>query len=92
MLTNGNLVIKCNKGTIWSSDTANKGVVDGLHFQNDGNVVLRSINGSIVQSAELKGDVIIMQNDGNLVLYATGNVPVWNSETTRKCGGRKGYS
>ena len=91
MLTDGNLVIKCNNGIIWSTYTSNKGVAV-MHFQKDGNVVLRTNNGSIVWQTEKKGEELKMQNEGNLVLYKMGNVSVWNAGTNSKCSGRKRYS
>ena len=88
MLTTGNLVIKCNNGTIWSANTANKGNVDGMYFQRNGHVVLRSNDGLIIWQTEKKGVQFVMQNDGNLVLYKTGNEAVWDSRTVKKCSGR----
>ena len=86
MLTNGNLVILCNNGIIWSTKTAGKGVVEGMYFQGDGYVVLRTANG-VAWKIPAIGEQLKMQNDGNLILYGGGNA-MWSSKTYMKCAGK----
>ncbi|WP_419867842.1 bulb-type lectin domain-containing protein [Chryseobacterium sp. CT-SW4] len=61
-----------------------------LIFQNDGNLVLSSSNGSPIWSTETnnKGSKAQFQNDGNLVVYDSYNRAVWSSKTSNR-GGNK---
>ena len=86
MLMDGNMVINCGNGTIWTSDTANIGV-KVMNFQSDGNVVLQMNNGSIVWQTEKKGRELKIEDDGKLVLYGADNVSVWSPKPCSKCSG-----
>lgn len=82
--TNGNLVIKYNEITIWSTDTSGRG--ERFVMQNDGNAVLYDINNRSLFTTQISinndSDYIIIQNDGNLALF-TGNRVVWTSNSAQ---------
>lgn len=54
-----------------------------LTYQGDGNLVLYDNNSPVWSSNTygISSEYLAMQNDGNLVIYASGGVPVWESNT-----------
>jgi len=90
MQTDSNLVIYCDEASraIWASDTMDRGVLEGLYFQGDNNLVLYKHNRVPVWSPNVHnrgGDRLIMQDDGNLVLYKENGAVAWSTGTHGQC-------
>jgi hypothetical protein len=91
---NGNLILAVDNNPVWSSGTANKGVVRAV-MQSDGNLVLYNSNGQAVWAAATNGPGatrLVMQHDGNLVMQRDGT-PIWHTATSRfgSTGNRTNY-
>jgi hypothetical protein len=82
---NGNVVLRTNLRTIWSSRTSNTNP-GRLVMQNDGNLVLYARDGSVLWQTRTRhsnnqGSRLTTQTDGNLVMYRPNNTPVWQTGT-----------
>ena len=82
MQTDGNLVVYLGAETvIWASDTAGPDTANYLTLREDGNLVLRSPNGTVLRQSHTAGkggELLRMQDDTNLVLLAAEG-PIWAS-------------
>lgn len=87
MQGDGNLVIRCRTRAIWSTNTHNIAIANGLRYQSDGNLVLYRYDRKAVWANPGMNEscYLRMQNDGNLVLYGCYGKVHWSSKTNGKC-------
>ena len=89
---NGELDIHCATQQIWSTNTVNSNATK-LHFQDNGNLVLRKNDGSSVWATNTlsawwndpKPEKLVIQDNGNLVLYLPNNKVAWASHSISGC-------
>lgn len=79
----GNLVLSMGSDPIWATDTA--GTPIQALMQGDGNfVVTTSLGTWHTDTYDNPGAYLMVQSDGNVVVYSSGFLPLWASNT----GGR----
>ena len=81
-----NLVLYCGLKALWQTSTNGDMNINKFLFQNDGNLVLYRVSGSVAWTASVfGGKILVIQDDGNLVVYRNDWVAVWSTSTYGKC-------
>lgn len=84
----GNFVLYCGFKAIWSIEKNAKDV-EAMHFESDGNLVVRKTDYSVIWQSGAKGSkatVLYVQDDGNVVIRDDDGNAIWDTKTYDKCG------
>ena len=83
----GNLVVYCSGKKLWNTETVSPDIYS-LHFQSDGNLVLRKNDLSVAwasQTMDSSATLLLVHNDRNVVIYKNNHDAVWSTKTNGMC-------
>ena len=77
----------CSGKKLWNTETVSPDIYS-LHFQSDGNLVLRKNDLSVAwasQTMDSSATLLLVHNDRNVAIYKNNHDAVWSPKTNGMC-------